>query len=43
MQVACLHNRTAVRPIPVNEDAAWAAAVNCLQHTDFINHSSDNC
>ena len=43
MQVACRQNRTAVRLILVNEDAACAAAVNCLQPTDCLNHSSDNC
>ena len=43
MQVACRHNRTAVHRILVNEDAASAAAANCLQHTDCLNHSSDNC
>ena len=30
-------------PILVNEDAACAAAANCLHHTDCMNHSSDNC
>ena len=34
MQVACRQNRTAVPLILVNEDAACAAAANCLQHTD---------
>ena len=43
MQVSCRHNLTAVRPILLNEDAAWAAAVNCLHHTNCIDHSSDNC
>ena len=43
MQVSCRHNRTAVRPILLNEDAAWAAAANFLPHTNCIEHSSDNC
>jgi hypothetical protein len=43
MQVACGHNRTAVHRILVNEDAAWAAAVNCLHHFNFINYSSVRC
>jgi hypothetical protein len=43
MQVACGHNRTAVHRILVNEDAAWAAAVNCLHHINCMDHSSDNC
>ena len=43
MQVACGHNRTAGRPILVNEDAAWAAAASCLHHINCINHSADNC
>ena len=43
MQVACGHNRTAVRPILVNEDAAWAAAVNSIHHINCMDHSSDNC
>ena len=43
MQAVSGHNRTAVRLILVNEDAALAAAVNCAHHTDRLNHSSDNC
>ncbi len=43
MQVARGHNRTAVRPILVNEDAAWAAAVNCIHHINYMDHSSHNC
>ena len=43
MQVACRQNRTAARLILVNENVACAATVNCLQHTDCLNHSSDNC
>ena len=43
MQVACGHNRTAVHRIRVNEEAARAAAVNCLHHINCMNNSADNC
>ena len=43
MQVDCRQNRTAARLILVNEDAACAAAVNCLHHTVSIILSPSYC